>query len=148
MTARVDQRGLPRAAMAGYIGHSQRVHPICFTCGNERGEGDGLRVTKTVEVLGYTLPASLTSQLAGASRARLLWYVWSSPAEWVAGIIEQLHRGEQGDVRLLLDRQHQRSSALLSQVLEHGDQDGSTHSGPQLKGERFGPRRFFGPSQR
>lgn len=33
-----------RAAMAGYIGHSQRVHPICFTCGNERGEGDGLRV--------------------------------------------------------------------------------------------------------
>ena len=33
-----------RAAMAGYVGHSQRVHPICFTCGNERGEGDGLRV--------------------------------------------------------------------------------------------------------
>jgi hypothetical protein len=33
-----------RTAMAGYIGHSQRVHPICFTCGNERGEGDGLRV--------------------------------------------------------------------------------------------------------
>ena len=33
-----------RAAMAGYIGHGQRVHPICFTCGNERGDGDGLRV--------------------------------------------------------------------------------------------------------
>lgn len=33
-----------RAAMAGYIGHTQRVHPICFTCGNEREDGDGLRV--------------------------------------------------------------------------------------------------------
>jgi hypothetical protein len=33
-----------RTAMAGHLGHSQRVHPICFTCGNERGEGDGLRV--------------------------------------------------------------------------------------------------------
>lgn len=33
-----------RAAMASHLGHSQRVHPICFTCGNERGEGDGLRV--------------------------------------------------------------------------------------------------------
>lgn len=33
-----------RAAMAGYIGHEQRVHPICFTCGTARGEGDGLRV--------------------------------------------------------------------------------------------------------
>jgi len=33
-----------RAAMDGYIGHSQRVHPICFTCGAERGDGDGLRV--------------------------------------------------------------------------------------------------------
>lgn len=33
-----------RAAMAGYIGHNQRVHPICFTCGNEREDGDGLRV--------------------------------------------------------------------------------------------------------
>lgn len=33
-----------RAAMAGHIGHSQRVHPICFTCGGEREEGEGLRV--------------------------------------------------------------------------------------------------------
>lgn len=33
-----------RAAEAGYIGHSQRVHPICFTCGPERDDGDGLRV--------------------------------------------------------------------------------------------------------
>ena len=33
-----------RAASAGYIGRSQRVHPICFTCGPERDEGDGLRV--------------------------------------------------------------------------------------------------------
>jgi hypothetical protein len=33
-----------RGAMAGYIAHRQRVHPICFTCGVERDEGDGLRV--------------------------------------------------------------------------------------------------------
>jgi hypothetical protein len=40
-TVTLDQA---RAAMAGYIGHTQRVHPICFTCGNEREDGDGLRV--------------------------------------------------------------------------------------------------------
>ncbi len=33
-----------RAAMAGYLGHTQRVHPTCLTCGPEREEGDGLRV--------------------------------------------------------------------------------------------------------
>jgi hypothetical protein len=31
-------------AGAGYPGHDQRIHPICFTCGPERHEGDGLRV--------------------------------------------------------------------------------------------------------
>ena len=33
-----------RAAGARHIGHSQRIHPICFTCGTARDEGDGLRV--------------------------------------------------------------------------------------------------------
>lgn len=33
-----------RAAGARHIGLTQRVHPICFTCGAEREEGDGLRV--------------------------------------------------------------------------------------------------------
>jgi acyl-coenzyme A thioesterase PaaI-like protein len=33
-----------RAAGARHLGFSQRIHPICFTCGAERGEGDGLRV--------------------------------------------------------------------------------------------------------
>jgi hypothetical protein len=33
-----------RAAGARYLGHAQRIHPICFTCGPERHEGDGLRV--------------------------------------------------------------------------------------------------------
>ena len=33
-----------RAAGQRNIGLSQRVHPICFTCGPERAEGDGLRV--------------------------------------------------------------------------------------------------------
>lgn len=37
---------LEEARVAGrrHIGLHQRVHPICFTCGPERGEGDGLRV--------------------------------------------------------------------------------------------------------
>jgi hypothetical protein len=33
-----------RAASGRHIQHEQRVHPICFTCGPERVEGDGLRV--------------------------------------------------------------------------------------------------------
>lgn len=33
-----------RAAGLRHIGLTQRVHPICFTCGPERQEGDGLRV--------------------------------------------------------------------------------------------------------
>jgi hypothetical protein len=33
-----------RAAGARHVGHEQRFHPICFTCGPERQEGDGLRV--------------------------------------------------------------------------------------------------------
>lgn len=56
-----------RAAMAGYIGHSQRVHPICFTCGNERGEGDGLRV--------------FPGQLAGAA-AGVVACTWTPHAEF------------------------------------------------------------------
>lgn len=32
------------AAEARHIGIGQRFHPICFSCGPERGEGDGLRV--------------------------------------------------------------------------------------------------------
>jgi len=33
-----------RAAGLRHIGLTQRVHPICFTCGPEREDGDGLRV--------------------------------------------------------------------------------------------------------
>lgn len=33
-----------RAAAERHLGHTTRIHPICFTCGSERGEGDGLRV--------------------------------------------------------------------------------------------------------
>lgn len=32
------------AAEARHVGHIARYHPICFTCGPERQEGDGLRV--------------------------------------------------------------------------------------------------------
>jgi hypothetical protein len=33
-----------RAAGLRNVGLEQRIHPICFTCGPERAEGDGLRV--------------------------------------------------------------------------------------------------------
>lgn len=33
-----------RAAGARYLGHEARFHPVCFTCGTERTDGDGLRV--------------------------------------------------------------------------------------------------------
>ncbi|WP_374569640.1 hypothetical protein [Phenylobacterium sp.] len=33
-----------QAAAARHPGHGQRFHPICFSCGPEREEGDGLRV--------------------------------------------------------------------------------------------------------
>ncbi|MFC3069472.1 hypothetical protein [Phenylobacterium soli] len=33
-----------RAAGARYQGLTQRIHPICFTCGPEREDGDGLKV--------------------------------------------------------------------------------------------------------
>jgi hypothetical protein len=33
-----------RAASERYPGHRQPIHPICFTCGTDRIEGDGLRV--------------------------------------------------------------------------------------------------------
>ena len=33
-----------RAAGERYLGHEQRIPPICFTCGPDRHEGDGLRV--------------------------------------------------------------------------------------------------------
>jgi len=32
------------AAEARHIGIGQRFHPICFSCGPDRGEGDGLRI--------------------------------------------------------------------------------------------------------
>jgi hypothetical protein len=33
-----------RAAGERYVGHQAQFHPICFTCGVDRHEGDGLRV--------------------------------------------------------------------------------------------------------
>ena len=44
-----------RAAQARFPGLEQSIHPICFTCGPERAEGDGLRV----------FPGELEGPLAG-----------------------------------------------------------------------------------
>ena len=41
LTPTLDQA---RAAGERHLGHTQRIHPICFTCGPQRDAGDGLRV--------------------------------------------------------------------------------------------------------
>lgn len=56
-----------RAAGDRYIGLTQRVHPICFTCGPERADGDGLKV--------------FTGQLAGADRG-VVAGVWTPHANF------------------------------------------------------------------
>jgi len=52
MAARTDLPQVPAApsldqaiaAEARHVGHTGRYHPICFTCGPERVEGEGLRI--------------------------------------------------------------------------------------------------------
>jgi hypothetical protein len=56
-----------RIAGARYLGLTTPFHPICFTCGTERGEGDGLRV--------------FTGQLAGAPKG-VVAGVWTPHAEF------------------------------------------------------------------
>ncbi|MDZ4373208.1 MAG: hypothetical protein U1C74_17535 [Phenylobacterium sp.] len=40
----VPTLAMARSAGERHLGHAQRIHPICFTCGPQREEGDGLRV--------------------------------------------------------------------------------------------------------
>lgn len=89
VTPTLDQA---RTAMAGHIGLTQRVHPICFTCGNERGEGDGLRVfpgqldgqDKGVVACVWT-PHAAFADANGAVATEVVWAALDCPGffAWV-----------------------------------------------------------------
>jgi hypothetical protein len=81
-----------RAAMAGYVGHGQRIHPICFTCGNERDEGDGLRVfpgqlagAETGVVACSWTPHAAFADAAGTVAPEIVWAALDCPGyfAWV-----------------------------------------------------------------
>ncbi|MCR5880888.1 hypothetical protein [Phenylobacterium sp. J367] len=81
-----------RAAGARHIGLSQRVHPICFTCGTERGAGDGLRVLAgPVEdreagvVADAWTPHEAFADADGLTRLEVVWAALDCPGyfAWV-----------------------------------------------------------------
>jgi hypothetical protein len=82
-----------RRAMADYIAHEQRVHPICFTCGVEREEGDGLRVfpgqvegAPVGHVACVWTPHAAFADADGLIRSEVVWAALDCPGffAWVA----------------------------------------------------------------
>jgi hypothetical protein len=82
-----------RAAGERYIGHSQRVHPTCLTCGPERRPGDGLRVfvgqiegAPAGHVAGVWTPHADFADPQGLVPAELVWAALDCPGffAWVA----------------------------------------------------------------
>ena len=84
-----------RARDAGtrFVGHAQRTHPICFTCGPERGEGDGLRVfvgplegAPEGHVAGVWTPSTAFVDDDGLVRLEVVWAALDCPGffAWVA----------------------------------------------------------------
>jgi hypothetical protein len=80
-------------AMAGCIAHEQRVHPICFTCGVERDEGDGLRVfpgqvagAPAGQVACIWTPHAAFADADGLTRGEVVWAALDCPGffAWVA----------------------------------------------------------------
>lgn len=81
-----------REASATYIGLNQRVHPVCFTCGNERDEGDGLRIfpgqlagaDKGVVACPWT-PHAAFADAEGVVAAEVVWAALDCPGffAWV-----------------------------------------------------------------
>lgn len=81
-----------RAASARYIGHTQRTHPICFTCGPERDEGDGLRVfpgqlegAETGVMACLWTPHAAFADADGAVASEVVWAALDCPGffAWV-----------------------------------------------------------------
>jgi hypothetical protein len=82
-----------RAAGLRFAGHEQRIHPICFTCGPERTEGDGLRVfVGQVEgrpaghVAGIWTPHMDFGDQQGLVPSEVIWAALDCPGffAWVA----------------------------------------------------------------
>jgi len=75
-----------RAASAGYYGHANRVHPPCFTCSNEREDGDGLRIfpgqlegaARGVLACTWT-PHQSFADTSGAIEAEVVWAALDCP---------------------------------------------------------------------
>ena len=81
-----------RAAAQRHIGLSQRVHPICFTCGSERADGDGLRVlpgqvegAETGMVACVWTPHANFARADGTVGAEIVWAALDCPGyfAWV-----------------------------------------------------------------
>lgn len=81
-----------RAAGARYQGLTQRIHPICFTCGPEREDGDGLKVfTGQLEgaergvVAGVWTPHENFTDEESLTRSEVIWGALDCPGyfAWV-----------------------------------------------------------------
>ncbi len=81
-----------REASAGYIGHSQQIHPPCFTCSTSREEGDALRIfpgqlagaDKGVVACSWT-PHTAFSDASGVVAPEVVWAALDCPGfiAWV-----------------------------------------------------------------
>jgi hypothetical protein len=82
-----------RAAGERYVGLTDRIHPICFTCGPERGHGDGLRVfvgqvggAPAGHVAGIWTPHADFADPRGLAPSEHVWAALDCPGffAWVA----------------------------------------------------------------
>lgn len=82
-----------RAAGARYVGHDQAIHPICFTCGPQRADGDGLRVfvgpikgAPEGHVAGVWTPHPAFADDDGLAPTEVVWAALDCPGffAWVA----------------------------------------------------------------
>lgn len=82
-----------RAAGARYVGLTDRFHPICFTCGPERDQGDGLRVftgqlegAETGVLAGPWTPDEAFADDGGLTPTEVVWAALDCPGyfAWVA----------------------------------------------------------------
>lgn len=81
-----------RAAGERYLGHDQVIHPICFSCGPRREEGDGLRVfvgqldgAPEGHCAGVWTPHAAFADDAGLTPVEVIWAALDCPGffAWV-----------------------------------------------------------------
>jgi hypothetical protein len=81
-----------RAAGARYLGLATSFHPICFTCGTDRADGDGLRVfaghlagERQGVVAGVWTPHAAFADADGLTPAEIVWAALDCPGyfAWV-----------------------------------------------------------------